>query len=109
MGEMPERIWADRSDDGLPQYADTPFGIWWHDQRDGYTKYVREDRIEALEAENAELRRIARVPDMEAALMAADELARAALECHPYVEELRCGDDLRAALLAYRKATGGGV
>ena len=50
-----------------------------------------------------------RADDAEAALLAADELAQAALACHPYVEELRCGDDLRAALAAYRRATGGGA
>ena len=49
-----------------------------------------------------------RIEALEAALLAADELARAALECHPYVEELRCGDDLRAALARHQKATGGG-
>ena len=45
-----------------------------------------------------------RIEALEAALAKADDLARAALECHPYVEELRCGDDLRAALTAYRDA-----
>ena len=50
----------------------------------------------------------ARIEALEAALQAADELARAALACHPYVEELRCGDDLRAALAAYRRTAGEG-
>jgi hypothetical protein len=60
---MPARIWADRSDDDLPQYADTPFGIWWHDPRDGYAEYVRKDlydaerrRAEEAEAERGRLR-----------------------------------------------------
>ena len=43
MTDAPERLWAVRSDDGLPQYADTPFGIWWHTARDGYTEYRRTD------------------------------------------------------------------
>lgn len=53
---MPARIWADRSDDNLPQYRDTPFGIWWHDPREGYSEYVRADlyNVERQRAEKAE-------------------------------------------------------
>lgn len=52
----------------------------------------------------ADTSRIARVPDLERIVLAAEELAEAALECHPYVEELRCGDRMRDALAAYRAA-----
>lgn len=53
---MPERIWADRSDDGLPAYADTPFGIWWCASREGYSEFVRADLFAATlaRAERAE-------------------------------------------------------
>ena len=56
------------------------------------------DRIEA--SENA--RRIARVPDLEAALLAAEELAGAALS---QWEVGTASTELHFALLAYRKAT----
>lgn len=42
------RTWADRSADGLPTYADTPFGIWWCAQREDYTAYDRADLIEKM-------------------------------------------------------------
>jgi len=47
---MPETIWAVRSDDEPPQYRATPFGIWWHDEQNGYTQYVRADAAEAKAA-----------------------------------------------------------
>lgn len=68
-----------------------------------------------LDARNAECeantRRIARVPEMEVALLAAEELARSATSALNALEHMegkgnsRASVDLRAALSAYREAT----
>lgn len=58
---------------------------------------------------DANARRIARVPDMEAALLAADEHLVTALEAIERGDDSHdgmAGDIARAALTAYRKATG---
>ena len=51
------------------------------------------DRIEALESQLADLR------------AKADALVEVASECHLYVEELRCGENLSEALDAYREGS----
>ena len=76
---MPERLWADRTTEGLRSYKNTPFGIWWWNRRDGYVEYVRAD-IAAAE--------VLRLRETEAALRA--EVARLrdgiayVLNKHPY-------------------------
>lgn len=59
----------------------------------------------------ADKRRIARVPDMEEALLAADELAKAVdhernMPCQDIDMQLRAIASVNDALAAYRKATG---
>jgi hypothetical protein len=58
------------------------------------------DNTDEIDAANARL--IALAPDLVRLAVAAGDLAEAALACHPYVEELRCGDDLREALARFR-------
>ena len=89
-------------------------------------------RMDVSDVDHPDARRIARVPDMEAALLAADKLAALAEKSRPMtnrafgagIEEREGGSarrqgqlieqyegwlrDIDAALLAYRRATGGG-
>ena len=77
-----------------PLGEDCDLTVAWMAGKEDQRKHMRRRMAEAAD----------RIEALEAAMAKADELARAALECHPYVEELRCGDDLRAALTAYREA-----
>ncbi|QDP48427.1 MAG: hypothetical protein Tp118SUR00d2C21406231_43 [Prokaryotic dsDNA virus sp.] len=62
-------------------------------------------------ARHADARRIARVPDLEAALLAADELAAAIdqernMVCQDFDAQAKSAAAVDEALAAYRKATG---
>lgn len=78
----------------------TDFGVFSKNGRAVCSSGGYSDGKETTYEENkANARRIARVPDMEAALLAADELADAIAMSKPW-------DEIDACLTAYRKATG---
>lgn len=62
------------------------------------THYIRRD---VHRNEIGELQK--RIELLETQIAKADALAEVASECHLYVEELRCGENLSEALAAYRE------
>lgn len=68
-------------------------------------------RMDISGVDHPDARRIARVPDLEAALIAADELAQAVdqernMVCQDMGKQADCAARVDAALAAFRKATG---
>ena len=90
-------------DRGASIYVKATSGPYQYGERVGGA-YYDYDRGTDLEFSDADLERICRVPQLEAAVLAAEELAEAV---HAEFNTVGCSAALLGALTAYRKATGG--
>lgn len=103
--------------------AGTP-GPWSYDEVEGEIFHDDSDVMPWVACVNAsetgdsqftaDTRRIARVPDMEAAVLAAVELINAVeqernMVCQDYGKQAECASRVDAAIAAFRLATGGGA